>query len=110
MAADGADKGSIFLLDIVFFKQINDNYGHSAGDNALRILAGEIADMVKGKGGFAGRWGRMGKRTGHALYGAVLYYRGGSALCIYGIALLIGSGVTALLPGLWKKAKVDGPV
>ncbi|MBQ7259865.1 MAG: diguanylate cyclase, partial [Lachnospiraceae bacterium] len=42
-----------------YFKQINDNYGHSAGDNALRILAGEIANMVKGKGGFAGRWGRI---------------------------------------------------
>ena len=29
---------------------------------------------------------------------------------LYGIALLIGSGVTALLPGLWKKAKGDGAV
>jgi diguanylate cyclase (GGDEF)-like protein len=48
---------SLFLLDIDFFKQINDNYGHAAGDNALRALANEIQSLIREQGGFAGRWG-----------------------------------------------------
>lgn len=48
---------SVFLLDIDFFKQINDNYGHAAGDHALQYLARKIGEMVKKNGGFAGRWG-----------------------------------------------------
>lgn len=48
---------SLFLLDIDFFKQINDNYGHAAGDNALRFLAQQIQALIDEKGGFAGRWG-----------------------------------------------------
>ena len=50
-------EASLFLLDIDFFKQINDKYGHAAGDNALRHLARGIQDMIKRHGGFAGRWG-----------------------------------------------------
>ena len=48
---------SLFLLDIDYFKQINDNHGHAAGDHALRHLAGMISELTKKTGGFAGRWG-----------------------------------------------------
>jgi diguanylate cyclase (GGDEF)-like protein len=48
---------SLFLLDIDYFKQINDNYGHAAGDRALQHLGSEIKSMVQGRLGFAGRWG-----------------------------------------------------
>jgi fructose-specific phosphotransferase system IIC component len=55
--AERRSEASLFLLDIDFFKQINDNYGHAAGDNALRHLAKGIQSMVRRYGGFAGRWG-----------------------------------------------------
>ena len=55
--AEHRREASLFLLDIDFFKQINDNYGHAAGDNALRHLARGIQDMIKRYGGFGGRWG-----------------------------------------------------
>lgn len=48
---------SLFLLDVDYFKQINDNYGHTAGDHALHYLAQQIKAMIKEQGGFAGRWG-----------------------------------------------------
>ena len=48
---------SLFLLDIDFFKQINDSKGHAAGDHALRFLADRIQEMIQSCGGFAGRWG-----------------------------------------------------
>ena len=55
--AEHIPEASLFLLDIDFFKQINDNYGHAAGDHALRMLAERIQVMVRDKKGFAGRWG-----------------------------------------------------
>lgn len=47
----------MLFMDIDFFKSINDQYGHAAGDLALRSFAGIIAEQVKEKKAVAGRWG-----------------------------------------------------
>ena len=52
-----ADRQSLFLLDIDFFKQINDLNGHASGDAALVLLADHIKELVSKNGGMAGRWG-----------------------------------------------------
>ena len=57
MDAEHIPESSLFLLDIDFFKQINDNYGHAAGDRALQLLSERIQVMARDKKGFAGRWG-----------------------------------------------------
>ncbi|WP_408355737.1 sensor domain-containing diguanylate cyclase [Paraburkholderia phytofirmans] len=50
------DALSVFILDIDFFKEINDQHGHDAGDEVLRVLAKVGASMTDGQGLFA-RWG-----------------------------------------------------
>lgn len=47
---------AVFILDIDFFKEINDQHGHDAGDEVLRVLAKVGASMTDGPGLLA-RWG-----------------------------------------------------
>lgn len=41
-AAQNGTRHSLLVLDIDRFKQINDNFGHAAGDRALRIVAEQL--------------------------------------------------------------------
>ena len=47
---------SIILLDLDYFKQINDNHGHQAGDLALKTFAACLCAHCR-PGDFAGRYG-----------------------------------------------------
>ncbi len=48
---------SIMIMDIDFFKKYNDTYGHSAGDNCLRLVAKTLADCVTRAFDFVARYG-----------------------------------------------------
>ena len=39
---------SLLLLDIDFFKKVNDDHGHPVGDVALKTIAGVIREMARG--------------------------------------------------------------
>ncbi|WP_295449408.1 diguanylate cyclase [uncultured Thiodictyon sp.] len=45
------------MVDIDHFKEYNDAYGHLAGDDCLRRVAGSLADGLKRAGDFVGRYG-----------------------------------------------------
>ncbi len=47
---------SVVMCDIDWFKKINDNYGHDAGDYVLVTVSQMILDNIEGCG-FASRWG-----------------------------------------------------
>jgi diguanylate cyclase (GGDEF) domain len=48
---------SEIMIDIDFFKQYNDHYGHAAGDQALKKLARVISESFKRPKGFVARYG-----------------------------------------------------
>jgi diguanylate cyclase (GGDEF)-like protein len=53
---NGKHKLSVALIDVDYFKSINDVQGHAAGDAALRGIAGTIAKHLRGRD-YLGRYG-----------------------------------------------------
>jgi two-component system, cell cycle response regulator len=47
-AHEGQRPLSVLIVDIDFFKSINDNYGHDAGDEVLREFAARLRSSVRG--------------------------------------------------------------
>ncbi len=45
------------MLDLDFFKKVNDNYGHSVGDTTLKHFAKILQDYAAEHKSIAGRWG-----------------------------------------------------
>jgi diguanylate cyclase (GGDEF)-like protein len=48
---------SLILFDIDFFKNYNDNYGHQAGDECLKLVAEKIGAFAKRPGDTSARYG-----------------------------------------------------
>ena len=51
------DNVTVLLFDIDFFKQYNDTYGHLAGDECLKSVAGIPRGMAQGEADFVARYG-----------------------------------------------------
>ena len=51
-----SDQSSILIMDIDFFKSVNDNYGHDKGDEILKFVAGTIQNNLR-NGDYVIRWG-----------------------------------------------------
>ena len=48
---------AVEILDIDYFKQYNDNYGHQAGDKCIKFIAEILIEMSQEEGIFAARYG-----------------------------------------------------
>ena len=48
---------SLMMLDIDFFKRVNDEYGHSVGDNTLVHFVEVVSTFIEDKEAVMGRWG-----------------------------------------------------
>ena len=46
---------SLLVIDVDQFKSVNDNFGHLAGDDALRMVAGVVRDLLR-PGQYVGRY------------------------------------------------------
>lgn len=52
-----SEEASIIILDIDYFKEVNDKYGHSIGDMTLKCFSQIVKDYLSGLGCKLGRWG-----------------------------------------------------
>jgi diguanylate cyclase (GGDEF)-like protein len=56
-ALRGASPLSVLMIDIDFFKDFNDAYGHQAGDDCLKKVAGVLTESVSRPGDLVSRYG-----------------------------------------------------
>lgn len=56
LASVGHNDGCLLMIDVDHFKAVNDIHGHAAGDQALRLIAGALADTA-GETGTVARFG-----------------------------------------------------
>lgn len=66
--SEDSEPVSIMIMDIDFFKHVNDNYGHSTGDLTLKHFAGLLSGYFENNNGIVGRWG--GEEFVAVCYGA----------------------------------------
>ena len=51
------EKASLMMLDIDYFKAVNDKFGHSVGDIVLKQFVDFVVDFLKPYNAVTGRWG-----------------------------------------------------
>jgi len=51
------EKMFVMMVDVDNFKRLNDRYGHSIGDIALKHIADKLFDLVSAEDGFVARYG-----------------------------------------------------
>ena len=54
---NGNDPVSVMMIDLDHFKEVNDNYGHAAGDTTLKLFAKILLDTSVEEKASVGRWG-----------------------------------------------------
>ena len=99
------------MIDVDFFKQYNDRYGHQAGDDALRSVAGDLTEHARRTSDFVARYGgeefavlAQAPDVAHARALAEMVCR---SVCALGIAherspfgvLTVSVGVALICPG-----------
>jgi diguanylate cyclase (GGDEF)-like protein len=55
--ARGKHPISVLILDVDYFKQVNDNYGHSTGDLCLQRIAGSLRGVLRSSVDVVARYG-----------------------------------------------------